>query len=272
MTERINRDAGQGEATAGRHRFIDLDGNNTSGHQVIFPILKQVLGGTFQLIGTGFFVSSCGLFASAKHVLLDCFDESGDQKYPICIVQFLPDNQFQFRHILWCSSHNTADVAIGLVEPTRDNEPNAALTLSTSSSSIGGTVATYAYPKTEISQDDYAQVLNFKAAFYDGQLVEYLSNGRDRVLLPGPCYRTSMVIHGGASGGPVMGASGRVLGINSTGYDGQCDISFVSRIDEVLHLKIPSIKFPSGQEVSSVTILDLVRAGWVDLEQQLTGE
>lgn len=264
---------GQGEATVGRHRFIDLDGNDTKGHQVIFPILKQVLDGTFQLIGTGFFVSSCGLFASAKHVLLDCFEDSGNQKYPVCIVQFLPDNQFQLRRILWCSSHNIADVAIGLVESTLlDNEPNAALTLSTTGPSIGGTIATYAYPKTEICQGDYSQVLNFKAAFYDGQLMEYLSDGRDRVLLPGPCYRTSMVIHGGASGGPVVGKSGRVFAINSTGYDGQCDISFVSRIDEVLHLKIPSIILPNGQEVSSVTILDLSRAGWVDLESQPTGE
>jgi len=46
-----------------------------------------------------------------------------------------------------------------------------------------------------------------------------------------------MVIHHGASGGPVAGPSGRVFGINSTGFDGTEDF-YISRIDEILLLEI----------------------------------
>jgi Trypsin-like peptidase domain len=264
----MNRGANAKEAVAGNpHRFLDLDGTDTPGYQVIFPILKQVKGGSLELIGTGFFIASMGLFASAKHVLRDCFDEKGNQTYPICLLHFLPDNEYLFRHILWCSSHPSADVAIGLAEPALGAESNGVLTLTTSSPAMSETVVTYAYPRTEIQQVGTLEVLNFKPAFYTGRVVEIFPNGRDQCLLPGPCYQTSMVIHGGASGGPVVGKSGRVFALNSTGYNGASDISFVSRVEEILHLAIPFIKLPSGQEVGSVIAKDLADAGWIDVQR-----
>lgn len=253
--------------TSNRHRFLDLDGADTRGYQVIFPILKQVKGSSFELIGTGFFIASMGLFASAKHVLQDCFDAKGNQKYPVCLLHFLPDNQYLFRHILWCSSHPTADVAIGLAEPAADTESNGVVTLTTSSPAMGETVVTYAYPRTEIQKVDTLEVLNFKPAFYEGRVVEFFPKGRDQCLLPGPCYQTSIVIHRGASGGPVVGQSGRVFALNSTGWDGASDISFVSRIEEILQLRIPFITLPSGQEVHSAIAQNLADADWIDVER-----
>ena len=258
----------KGEPRSDRHRFIDLDGNDSQGHQVIFPILKQDPGAVLQLIGTGFFISCCGLFVSAKHVLRDCFAQDGAQKYPICLVHFLPNRQYQFRHIVWCSHHDICDIAVGLAEPAESGEINAVLQLTTSVQPNGATCVTYAYPKTEIQQVGSIHVLNFKADFYDGRIVQCHPQGRDKILLPGPCYQTSIVIRGGASGGPVIGSSGRVFAINSTGYDGTDDISFVSRIDEILHLMIPSINLPNGQVISSVTVADLAKSGWIDLEGQ----
>jgi hypothetical protein len=249
------------------HKFFDLDGTDTCGYQVIFPILKQVAGGSLDLIGTGFFIASMGLFASAKHVLRDCFDEKGNRKYPVCLLHFLPDDEYLFRHIMWCSSHPTADVAVGLAEPAADAQSNGVLTLTTSSPGMGETIATYAYPRTEIQQVGTAEILNFKPAFYEGRVVEFFPNGRDQCLLPRPCYQTSMEIHGGASGGPVVGKSGRVFALNSTGWDGVSDVSFVSRVEEILHLAIPFIKLPSGQEVSSMIAQDLADAGWIDIER-----
>lgn len=260
------------EACSDRHRFIDLDGNNSQGHQVIFPIIKENPDSILQLIGTGFFISSCGLFASAKHVLRDCFDQDGSQKYPILLVHFLPNRQYQFRHIVWCSFHEICDVAVGLVEPAGGIEINAVLQLTISVQSNGSTCVTYAYPKTDIQQVSSTQVLNFKPDFYDGRIVQHQPQGRDKIVLPGPCYQTSMVIRGGASGGPVIGKSGRVFAINSTGYDGADDISFVSRIDEIVNLMIPSINLPNGQVISSVAVGDLARSGWIDLEEQPTSE
>jgi hypothetical protein len=87
----------------------------------------------------------------------------------------------------------------------------------------GDLVATYAYQSTIIQSAETGQLFSFNPEFYEGRIVGYLANGRDRVMLPGPCYRTDMVIHHGASGGPVADPSGRVFGINSTGFDGTDD-------------------------------------------------
>ena len=178
----------KGDAPDGLHGFFALDRKNTHGIHVIFPILKQVVAGDFQLIGTGFFIGSFGLFLSAKHVLRDCFDDNKDEKYPICICQFFPNNQYQLRNILWCSSHYISDVAVGLVEPTSRIESTPVLTITTSPPSIGGKVATFAYPKTQqVRQDDYVQILNLDGAFSDGEIVDYFPNGRDKTLNPEPC-------------------------------------------------------------------------------------
>lgn len=103
--------------------------------------------------------------------------------------------------------------------------------------SIGDLVATYAYPNTIIETTPQGQVLSFDPKFFEGRIMEYLPNGRDQIMLPGPCYRTDMVIHHGASGGPVAGPSGRVFAINSTGFDGT-DGSYISCIDELFSLEI----------------------------------
>jgi hypothetical protein len=259
-----NRQSLKGEASCRQYGFLDLDGNNTKGNQVIFPILKQTDAGAFRLLGTGFFIASFGLFISAKHVLRDCFDQSGMQRFPICILQIFPDNHYRYRNILWCSSHNTADVAVALAEPWEDDLLNPCLPLTTSPPPIGETVATYAYPQGQIKEENFLQILNIKDAFFDGQIVEFLPNGRDQSMLPGPCYQTSIVLHGGASGGPVVGKSGRVFGVNSTGFDDD-KISYLSRINEILRLPLPHLRLPNEQVITSSCILDLSNAGWIDL-------
>jgi hypothetical protein len=262
-----------GEAPPDRHSFIDLDGSNTLGRQVIFPILKQVDEDRLELIGTGFFISVNGLFVSAKHVLRDPFDSANIQKYPICMIHFLPNNSYRFRNIRWCSSHNTADIAIGLAEPVENgetNEPlsNAVLTLTTSAPALEETIVTYAYPKHRIENLEGKQILNFHPSFYEGQILEILPNGRGK--LHGPGYQANIHIHGGASGGPVIGKSGRVFAVNCSSFGGAPDISSVSRIDEILALEIRDVKLPDGQEVHSATVADLARAGWVDFAPPLS--
>ncbi len=89
--------------------------------------------------------------------------------------------------------------------------------------------------------------------------MEYLPEGRDRVMLPGPCYRSDMVIHHGASGGPVAGPSGSVFGVNVTGFDGTDD-SYISRIDELLSLEIDL------GEGERITIQELADQGAVTID------
>jgi len=70
-----------------------------------------------------------------------------------------------------------------------------------------------------------------------------------------------MVIHHGASGGPVTGPSGRVFGINSTGFDGTDDF-YISRIDELFSLEIETGKGESGK----ISIQQLIDKGVVTVD------
>ena len=71
-----------------------------------------------------------------------------------------------------------------------------------------------------------------------------------------------MVIHGGASGGPVVGLSGTVFGVNSTGFEND-DVSFVSPISEIMDLRIPQIVMPGSPEPRTVTVRELKERGFV---------
>lgn len=65
----------------------------------------------------------------------------------------------------------------------------------------------------------------------------------------------------GASDGPVSGTSGRVFGINSTGFDGTDDF-YVSRIDELLSLEITT----GEGESNRINIQRLIDEGAVTLD------
>jgi hypothetical protein len=71
-----------------------------------------------------------------------------------------------------------------------------------------------------------------------------------------------MVIHGGASGGPVVGPSGTVFAVNSTGFDAD-ELSYVSCISVVLDLAIPGVVLPGSETPRSTTLRELVKSGFV---------
>lgn len=139
--------------------------------------------------------------------------------------------------------------------------PNKLLTLAARPPQVGSVVCTYAYPKTDI-QPGKPQIVRFAPGFFEGSLLESHPNGRDKVVLPGPCFRTSMVIHGGSSGGPVVGPNGTVFAINSTGFDDD-ELSYVSCISEVLDLAIPDVALPGSPIPRSTTLRELRERGFV---------
>ena len=128
---------------------------------------------------------------------------------------------------------------------------------------VGEHVATFAYPNTMIEPTEIGQRLHFNPDFYEGLIEEYFPNGFG--LLRGPCYRTSMVIHSGASGGPVASPSGSVFAVNSTGMKGM-NLSHVSRIDEILSLTL-IVDSEDGREV--ISIAELSRSGQITFNPSL---
>jgi hypothetical protein len=264
-----------GEAMLGAYAVSTADGSPADPGHVVFPIVRYDSNGRMHLLGTGFFITTSGFFVTARHVLMDTFDEKGRQQYAIGIVQFLQGGVYLHRPILRCASHPSADVAVGVAAPMRSNATgrpvtNPVLTLTLVPASIDTKVVTYAYPKHANVVTDIGQQLNFTPAYYDGDIKEYYPAGRDRVLLPEPCYRTSILIHGGASGGPVFSRSGCVFGINSTGIDGT-EISYVSRINEIFALTIDDVAMIEGAPASSVSVVEIARAGHIIVEPPLLG-
>lgn len=243
------------------------EGNPINPGNAVFPIVRHDAEDKMHLLGTGFFITTNGLFVTARHVLTHILDKNGRQMYPIGVVQFLGENVWIYRPILRCGYNRIADVAVGVAAPAHrnsDGKPltNPILTLTLLRPRLNVPVVTYAYPKhANLILPDGTQQINFAPAYYDGQIMDYFPLGRDRVLLPGPCYQTSMAIHGGASGGPVFSPNGLVFGVNSTGYDGT-DVSFVSRIHEIFGLSIDDVVIDAGGP-RSVSIIELAKAGHI---------
>jgi hypothetical protein len=254
-----------GEAASGAYGALDGDGRPADLSLSVFPILRRNDDTALKLIGTGFFITTNGLFVTARHVLLDVLDSHGNQRFPIGLLQFLPGNRYIYRPILRCVTHEIADVGVGVAAPIANavGEPltNKILTLTTVPAPVGSRVVTYAYPKHSNFSQSGQQVLNLTPTFYDGDIEEYFPHGRDRTLLPAPCYRTNMVIHGGASGGPVFTRSGWVFGVNSTGMDGT-NVSHVSRVDETLTLLLNDISI-DGKPARPVRMVELIERGHI---------
>ncbi len=250
----------RGEAPPGLYGFTDETGARVEGGEGIIPILEVIGENRYQFIGTGFFITSSGVFATARHVLIPAHERG----HAILTWQVVSPNQWLTRPVTQFSYHETADLAIGVATPGRHSESRDLLShprvrITTRVHSIGDIVATYAYPNTIIEQRDEGQILSFEPRFYEGRIMEYLPEGRDRVMLPGPCYRSDMVIQHGASGGPVAGPSGRVFGVNATGFDGTDDF-YISRIDEFLSLEIDL------GEGERITIQELADQGVVTMD------
>ena len=81
----------------------------------------------------------------------------------------------------------------------------------------------------------------------------------------------NVFIHGGVSGGPAVGKSGRVFAINSASFNGAENISYVSRIDEIIGLEVRNLKLSNGQKVKSTTVLELAQCGRIDFGPPLMG-
>lgn len=255
-----------GQAPPGRYSAQTADGAGADPDQAIFPIVTQKQDGLFVAIGTGFFVAENGIFVTAAHVVQAVVDEQGNATGPFGIFQFLPGDHYAVRPIHRATRHWVTDVAVGVAAPMHHKTtgapmPNKVLTLAASPPSIGSSVCTYAYPKTHV-QPGNPQVVQFEPGFFEGLLVEHHPQGRDRVVLPGPCFRTTMVIHGGASGGPVVGPNGTVFAVNSTGFEAD-ELSYVSCISETLDLAIPDVVLPGSPTPRSTTLRELLERGFL---------
>jgi hypothetical protein len=260
----------RGEADQTKFTVNAGNGEPADAKEAIFPIFRTDQAGMLHLLGTGFFITRLGIFVSAKHVFEDVIDANDRVNDGLTIIQFDKYNKYYLRPVTAFVLHGLADVAVGVCAPmshkvTREPLYNKVLTLSSKHPRIFDVIYTYAYPGTKVIYGDKQEV-QVSPKFYAGTVTDYFPTGRDRVLLPHPCYQTSIVLHGAASGGPVFGPGGTVIGVNSTGYEGNLDISFISRIEDIMDLKLRDVIMPDESEPRNVPISELVSINHVSIK------
>lgn len=188
------------------HRLLP----NPVGHT--FPLLKHNAEGRWRLIGTGFYISSDGLFVTAKHVIDDVF-EGNRQIWPLAIMHLHSDSglfgaqDYLLRPIMQCWLGDTADIAFGVAAHATNNLTGEMLShwscpLAWSVPSVGTAADTYVFPAHAITQTDDGQTISFRPKLYPGA-VQDVRDFRDRVMMPFPYLQVDFRIHGAASGSPI---------------------------------------------------------------------
>jgi hypothetical protein len=233
-----------------------LDGHLFFDAAAIFPIWIEEIDSPPKLIGTGFFVTRFGHFLTAKHVLMEIYE----RQRPGFMFHMLDDNQSALlRYIDTFSPHQTSDVALAALKHPANYVFNSVPQLTTECPTIGEQILTVAYDKdTCPAPGEYL----IGPKYMSGEFEEVHPERRDYSMLSFPCYRTSISIPGGASGGPVFDVRGRVFGINCTGYDGT-DVSYLARVNEALPLTAAGMMFGPNDRPTDRSLLQLAATGHV---------
>lgn len=252
----------------------------------IAPIYKVSFEGEPELIGTGFWVTTRGHFVTAKHVIDDNIGADGVDRGMIYAICMTPDRQFHPRALGRTFRHELFDLALSeTLGPDGPEDPDDGDTVVTWPVALtlkelepGDSVHTHAFVSgnqpffagkepgrttsefgatLEIPALNIVYDLNFRTRRESGRVGEVFPEGRDKVMLPFPCFQSEMPLYGANSGGPVFDDKGRVCGVNCSGYEGT-DISFHLPIKSVIELRVPNIEFiPEDPTARSRSLAEL---------------
>jgi hypothetical protein len=107
-----------GESAPDQFGFKIGDGALVDGSPAVFPIIKTNPDSTIDLLGTGFFIATVGVFVTAKHVLQAALEpRTGRQLFPISTVHFYEEGRYLFRPIPRCAFHPSDDLTVGVAAP-----------------------------------------------------------------------------------------------------------------------------------------------------------
>lgn len=263
----MHRQRLMGEIDGKKYRVATDAGKVAKPIEAIIPVLVQDIDDhEFRFIGTGFFIGQGGLMITAKHVL-DEVRPKGTVIGPIGVCHMTEDGKYLMRNIKQSFECPNSDVVVVVLDQPRHKVTgeilkNKIVTLSFDECHAGDDICTFAYPNSIIQNIDKKHVMKFAPAFFEGKLIMEYPNGRDKSMLPNPCWQTDMHIHGGASGGPVFNSQGHVIGVNSTSLTDDTGCSFISTIYHIMNLMIWNISV-NNSPAKNCTLKELIEIGVV---------
>jgi hypothetical protein len=256
-----------GTALPGTWRITNADMAEADGRLAIFAIVVRERG-SLELLGTGFHLQPKGGFATAAHVAMTAQERLDAVPGSVGIARTFQSGKTRFLPIWKFFIHATADLAFGIPhaefvdDSTGQIIKSKVLSLTDIAPDVGAAISTWAYPLHRLVEDDtMGRALQLQPNFYDGCLEKvYAERGPSAKLRP-PYYRTSIHLHGGASGGPVL-FDGHVFGVASSSFGGAEDLAFVTTAWALLEIRVPTaIGETDGEE--TVTLGEMAARGQI---------
>lgn len=122
-------------------------------------------------------------------------------------------------------------------------------------------------PSGAWAKQPQGRALDHRYSATKGKVEEVHIGGRDRVVMPFPCFRTSARFDGGMSGGPLADHSGNVFGVVCSSFDTDgtgAPISYASPIGPALAIHL-EMRDPDGTDRRGF-LWDLVVGNAIDVE------
>ncbi len=238
--------------------------NKHTWKNTVFPVLV-LADSEFKLLGTAFSITDNGLYLCARHVVHEVVQQGG---VPV-ICNFMNENNYIMRPILNAVSHDTADICVlvgpNMSHPEKGLLKNIPLKLKYTEQKIGCNIWTTSYPESSIYKDAGKTIMSFLPNKYEGVLEEFHPMGRDRVMLPFPCYRGTVKLSGGTSGGPVFSETSEgVFGVCLSSFSGQEDVSYYADVKLISSLVLPNCVIADSPG-KKVRIIDLINRGFIQV-------
>jgi hypothetical protein len=259
-----------GSAPPGTWRITNADREDADGRLATFAIVSRLTPASLQLLGSGFFLQKKGGFATAAHVALEAQRLLLEDPASVGISQTLSDGRTFYCPIWKFFIHPSADVAFGIPraefvnERTDETYRPKILCLGLAQPEMGSALSVWSYPLHRTHGDEETgQVLQLQPNFYNGVLQEIFMERGPSVKLKPPYYRTSIHLHGGSSGGPVFVASGEVIGVASSSYDGAEDVAFVTPSGALLEIEVPERISVDDTGVPTVSLREIAARGQI---------
>lgn len=245
---------------------------------------------TLIFVGTAFCIASRGLWVTARHNLEG---RKGADEY----LENIPGS---YVAILWVGSgvgedvpellggvvpvrfmvrHPASGSDLALLGASRPNLEFPPLQLTARLPTEDVPILGFGYPSYEVRLDE-SRIIHADNNIHasSGKVLQLFEVGRETFTdldgnftgkLPTVCFETSARFDGGMSGGPVLGPTGAVCGVISSGFDLEHDVgqatSFVSATPYLFMLKVPYDAFMTGEQLGGrkVPIYEMVERGHV---------